>query len=107
MESSRRGFLKGASVTVAALAVSMAMPALARSATASGPVQLCSKCGDRRHASGPALNWKPASELASDAIVLNPSATRQEVLGFGDRVHRRVVLDAQSAARRPAGRVDA
>jgi glucosylceramidase len=32
---------------------------------------------------GPALSWRPVSELAADAIVLNPGATRQEVLGFG------------------------
>jgi glucosylceramidase len=83
MESSRSGLLKGASVTAAALAVSKALPALARSATASRPVQVWRTCGDWRHAPGPALNWKPASELASDAVVLNPSATRQEVLGFG------------------------
>jgi glucosylceramidase len=83
VESSRRGFLKGASVTAAALAVSKALPALADAATASGPVQVWSTFGDRRHAPGPALNWKPASELASDAIVLNPAATRQGVLGFG------------------------
>jgi glucosylceramidase len=83
MESSRRGFLKGASVTAAALAVSKALPALADSAAATGSVQVWSTFGDRRHAAGPALNWKSVSELASDAIVLNPGATRQEVLGFG------------------------
>jgi glucosylceramidase len=83
MESSRRGFLKGASATAAALAVAKGLPALAEAASAAGPVQVWSTYGDRRHASGPALSWRPVSEVASDAIVLNPGATRQEVLGFG------------------------
>ena len=38
MESSRRGFLKGASATAAALAVAKGLPAFAESATATGPV---------------------------------------------------------------------
>jgi glucosylceramidase len=83
MESSRRGFLKEASAIAAALAVAKGLPALAESAAAAGPVQVWSTYGDRRHASGPTLSWRPISELASDAIVLNPGATRQEVLGFG------------------------
>src|SRR5580692_8456695 len=77
MESSRRGFLKGASTTAAALAVAKRLPALAKSAAAAGPVQVWSTFGDRRHAAGPALNWKPVSEFAPDAIVLNPGETRQ------------------------------
>lgn len=83
MESSRRGFLKGASATAAALAVTKGLPALAEAAAVSGPVQVWSTFGDRRHTAEPALSWRPASQLASDAIVLNPGATRQEVLGFG------------------------
>jgi glucosylceramidase len=82
MQSSRRGFLKGASATAAVLAVANGLPTLAESAAA-GPVQVWSTYGERRHVSGPALNWRPVSELAADAIVLNPGATRQEVLGFG------------------------
>ena len=83
MESSRRGFLKRASAAAAALAVAKGLPALAESAAAEGPVQVWSTFGNRRHASGPALSWRPVTQLASDAIVLNPGATRQEVLGFG------------------------
>ncbi len=82
MESTRRGFLKGASATAAALAVAKGLPALAQSAAA-GPVKVWSTFGDRRHAAGPALSWGPVSQIASDAIVLNPGATRQEMLGFG------------------------
>ncbi|MGC1462813.1 MAG: glycoside hydrolase family 30 beta sandwich domain-containing protein [Terracidiphilus sp.] len=74
--------MKGASVTAAALAVAKGLPVLAEAAP-SGPVQVWSTFGDRRHASAPALNWQPVSQLAEDAIVLNPGATRQEVLGFG------------------------
>src|SRR5580704_6436544 len=83
MGSTRRGFLKGASATAAAFAAAKDLRLLAETTTAAGPVQVWSTFGERRHAAGTALNWKPASELASDAIVLNPGATRQEVLGFG------------------------
>lgn len=83
MESSRRDFLRGASATAAALAMARGLPAFADTAAPSSPVQVWSTFGDRRHASGPALNWKPIAQLASDAIMLNPGATRQQVLGFG------------------------
>ncbi|MGC1462812.1 MAG: glycoside hydrolase family 30 beta sandwich domain-containing protein [Terracidiphilus sp.] len=74
--------MKGASVAAAALAMAKGLPVLAEGAP-SGPVQVWSTFGDRRHASATALNWQPVSKLAEDAIVLNPGATRREVLGFG------------------------
>ena len=83
METTRRGFLRGASATAAALAVAKALPALAESAAAAGPVQVWSTYGERRHASEPALSWRPTTQVLEDAIMLNPGATRQEVLGFG------------------------
>jgi glucosylceramidase len=38
---------------------------------------------DKRHAVGEPLQWKPASQIAADAIALDPAATKQEILGFG------------------------
>lgn len=82
MSSSRRRFLKGISVAAATSAITRGLPALAETA-APGAVQVWSTYGNQRHASGPALSWTPVSQLVSNAIVLNPGATRQEVLGFG------------------------
>jgi glucosylceramidase len=73
---SRRGFLTAAS----------AMGALAARGqvwAAAGPVRVWGTFRDRRHAAGEPLAWKPAGEPASDAIMLDPAATRQEMLGFG------------------------
>jgi glucosylceramidase len=81
--SSRRGFLKVASATMAGLAVSNRIPAWAEGAGATGPVQVWSTFRDRRHASVEPLAWKPVSAISADAIMLDPSATRQEMLGFG------------------------
>jgi glucosylceramidase len=38
---------------------------------------------DRRHAPGAPLAWRPVTEVATDAITLDPATTRQEMLGFG------------------------
>ena len=80
---SRRGFLKAASVTVAGLATSNWIPAWADATGATGSVQVWSTFRDRRHAQGDALTWKPVTTVASDAIVLDPTSTQQEMLGFG------------------------
>src|SRR5580658_1091373 len=80
--SSRRRFLKAASGAAAALAVAKAAPGWS-AAGSSGPVRVWETHRDRRHAAGEALIWKPASEIAANAIVLNPGAARQEILGFG------------------------
>ena len=80
-QRSRRGFLKAASVTAAGLAVSSRIPAWA--APAGGSVKVWSTFRDRRYAPADSLSWKPAAEIASNAIALDPAATRQEVLGFG------------------------
>jgi glucosylceramidase len=81
--SSRRGFLQIASATAAASAVLKRIPAWAEATKASGPVQVWSTFRDRRHASGDPLAWKPVVQVAPDAIALDPTATRQEILGFG------------------------
>jgi glucosylceramidase len=81
-QSSRRKFLKAASVTAAALAVSHRIPAWA-AAGSSAPVRVWATFRDRRHQPGEPLAWKPAAAIAADAITLDPGATRQQILGFG------------------------
>jgi glucosylceramidase len=73
--------LKAASASASVLAAAARLTAQA--AAPSGPVQTWGTFRDRRHAQGDALAWKPAAEIAADAIALDPSATRQEMLGFG------------------------
>jgi len=77
---SRRNFLKSASATAAALS----LPAhYAWADVASTPVRIWSSFRDRRHESAAPLTWKTPEQISAQAIVLNPAATRQEVLGFG------------------------
>jgi glucosylceramidase len=78
---SRRGFIRSASATAAAVAITNRIPAWA--AAPSGPVQVWSTFRDKRHAAGASLAWKPVGQVAADAIVLDPAATKQEILGFG------------------------
>ena len=78
---SRRGFLKAASVTAAALAFSNRVPAWG--ANSIGPVKVWGTFRDRRHAMLDPLAWKPATQIKADAIALDTAAMRQEVLGFG------------------------
>jgi len=82
-KATRRGFLKAAGATAAALAVSSRVPGWGEAMAAQGPVRVWATYGGKRHGQGDGLAWKPASEIASDAIRLNPGATRQEMLGFG------------------------
>ena len=81
-QSSRRKFLKAASATAAALAVSHRIPSWA-AAGSGAPVRVWGTFRDRRYAQGEPLAWKPATPVAADAIALDPAATRQEILGFG------------------------
>jgi glucosylceramidase len=82
-KSSRRGFLRVASASAAALAVSGRVPAWAGAPGGAGSVQVWSTFRDQRHAAGQPLAWKPADAVAADAIVLDTKSTRQEILGFG------------------------
>ena len=77
----RRGFLKAASATAAALAISNRMPVWA--AETAGPVKVWATFRDRRHAALEPLAWKPATQIAADAISLETATPRQEMLGFG------------------------
>ncbi|HLY40938.1 MAG TPA: glycoside hydrolase family 30 beta sandwich domain-containing protein [Terracidiphilus sp.] len=82
-KSSRRGFLKIASATATAAAVAYRVPAWGEAQDAAGPVKVWSTYRDRRHEAGEPLEWKPAGTIAANAIALNPTATKQEMLGFG------------------------
>jgi glucosylceramidase len=75
--SSRREFLKTAAI--GAIAFSSALPVWA----APGPVRRWSTYRDKRYAAADPLAWKPNDEVAADAIILDPKATRQQMLGFG------------------------
>jgi glucosylceramidase len=77
---SRRSFLKTASATAAVLSLN-GRRAFAQ-ATAS-PVRVWSTFRERRHAQSEPLAWKPAGQISARAVILDPAATRQEILGFG------------------------
>jgi glucosylceramidase len=49
----------------------------------SGSIQVRLTAGAKRLASESPLEWKPARGSTTDAVVLDPSRTYQEVLGFG------------------------
>lgn len=80
---SRRRFLKAASVTAAALAVSRRIPAWAGEGDTRDGVRVWATFRDRRYAQAEALAWKPGIEVKADAIVVDPGTTKQKVLGFG------------------------
>ncbi|HEY2861281.1 MAG TPA: glycoside hydrolase family 30 beta sandwich domain-containing protein [Terracidiphilus sp.] len=79
-ERSRRSFLKAASAAAAVLSLGRARVFAADSAS---PVRVWSSFRDRRHTGGEALAWKPAAQVAAEAVILDPASTRQEMLGFG------------------------
>ena len=77
---SRREFLKTASAGMAVLAAGRnAAFAMAPSTS----VKVWSTWRDRRYAAAEPLAWKPVTSVIPDAIVLDPTTTKQEVLGFG------------------------
>jgi len=77
-KSSRREFLTTAAA--AALAVSTRVPVFGES---TGKAKVWTTFGDKRHAPGAPLEWKPASQVTADAIALDPGMPKQEILGFG------------------------
>ncbi len=78
---SRRDFLKTATASAAVLAITRRVPVYA--AASSSPVKVWGTFRDQRHAERPSLEWKRASQVAANAIQLDMSASRQEILGFG------------------------
>jgi glucosylceramidase len=65
------------------MAISSRIPAWASTPSASGAVKVWGTFRDRRHVQGDSPAWKPAGQIAAEAIVLDPGATRQQMLGFG------------------------
>ncbi|WP_348262038.1 glycoside hydrolase family 30 beta sandwich domain-containing protein [Telmatobacter sp. DSM 110680] len=80
---SRRDFLKAASATAAALAITRTTPAWAAADPPFGAVKVWGTFRDQRHVARPSLEWKRATQIAADAIQLDMSAPRQQILGFG------------------------
>jgi glucosylceramidase len=80
MDRTRRKFLKAASVTAASLAVSSRIPTWA--APAASSVKVWATSGQRRYQELAPLAWTETT-AAADAITLYPTATKQEILGFG------------------------
>jgi glucosylceramidase len=79
-EPSRRRFMQSASAAAAVLSLAGGR---AFAQPASGEVRVWSTFRDRRHSAATSLEWKQAGQIAAEAIVLNPSDTRQQILGFG------------------------
>ena len=82
-QGSRRSFLKAASASAAALAVSSRVPAWAQTPGSQSSVRTWATFRDQRYVAGRPLTWTPVTEVAASAIALDPGATRQEILGFG------------------------
>jgi glucosylceramidase len=75
---SRRGFV--GLTTLGAAALSQTVPASAQPA---GTIAVEQTADTKRFSEEPALKWQPAQASSNDAIVLDPSRTYQEMLGFG------------------------
>lgn len=82
----RRDFIRVASAGVAAIAAGKPAATFAKTGSESqgsaGTISVRLTAGAKRFAQELPLTWQPASATA-DAIVLNPTKTYQEVLGFG------------------------
>lgn len=79
--SSRRRFLKTASSLAAGTAITRRVPAWA--STPDSAVKIWSTFREQRHTASESLRWKPATEIGAQSITLDPTATKQEMLGFG------------------------
>ena len=76
--TTRRDFMKLSAAGLAA--ISQPLSAFAQ---IPGPIAVQQTAGTRRFAKEADLKWHPAAEAGSDAITVDPSKTRQEILGFG------------------------
>ena len=79
---SRRDFLKSASVSAAALAMTRAT-GIAHGLEGGSEVKVWGTFRDKRHAALAPLAWKKPEQVAAAAIQLDTTAPRQEILGFG------------------------
>lgn len=80
--ASRRSFIKTASAAAAGMTLARRLPVWAAETTR-GPVRMWATYRDKRHVATPPLDWKPSSQVAATAIMLEPATMKQEVLGFG------------------------
>ncbi|MFP5237080.1 MAG: glycoside hydrolase family 30 protein [Acidobacteriota bacterium] len=76
---SRRDFLKTATAATAAVGLSSRLD-WAQPASAT---RVWSTYREKRHAAGAPLAWSKPKAIAAEAVVLNPAATKQDILGFG------------------------
>lgn len=82
--STRRDFMKLTAAGLAGAVVSNALPAQSQAssnAVPAGAVSVRMTFGDKRYFEAPALKWR--TRAASEAIVIDPAKTYQELLGFG------------------------
>lgn len=80
--ASRRSFLKTATLSAAALATRGGLSAFAQPLRNS-TVRQWSTVGKQQHALVPAPTWQPVSSASVRTILLKPTETKQEILGFG------------------------
>ncbi len=76
-ESTRRDFIKA---TTAALALA---ETAAKAAPVSGRIAVHRTTSAEKYAEKPPIEWRTGGTPAADSIVLDPSDTYQEILGFG------------------------
>ena len=83
MRKTRRAFLKAALASVTLCSSAWRSRGWANTDHASTGVRMWSTFRDIRHREVKSPIWKPITQYAPDAIVLDPESTRQEILGFG------------------------
>jgi glucosylceramidase len=79
----RRRFLTSAAAAAATLTIGGHRNRAGAETGAGKPVKIWATYRDRRYAPGDALAWKAATQVNADAIVLDVSTVKQEILGFG------------------------
>jgi glucosylceramidase len=57
--------------------------AASAAAATGGRIAVYTTAGDKRYATGPVLEWRPAASGTADTIRLEPETRFQEILGFG------------------------
>jgi glucosylceramidase len=79
---SRREAIRKLTAASAAVVI-RTQTASAQPAGATGPIQVRQTAGSKRLAEESRLEWKPAHGSTAEAVVLDPSRTCQDLLGFG------------------------
>jgi glucosylceramidase len=83
LRRSRREFLRSASAGAALVAFAKHAAWAGTHGEPRGNVSVWATDATRRHAAADPVSWKPFQTQAADAIVLDPSTLKQEILGFG------------------------